>query len=115
MNIKVEQFWQDLGEVEQRVHEHLKEVLTVLRESSQKNVIKGFTLMHEGVEVRITGITEDICLDTNEVGLEELLGMHIYTVESFDVYELLLLLRHLKDNVETNLNARMEDEGSIES
>jgi hypothetical protein len=37
--------------------------------------------------------------------------MHIYEVASFDVYELLLLLRYIQDNLETNLNARMEDEG----
>lgn len=111
MKIIIEQFWQDLGEVEQRVQTHVKEVLKFLRDNHAQNFLNGITVKHESVLVEITGITEDYCLDTSEVGLEELLGMHIYEVASFDVYELLLLLRYIQDNLETNLNARMEDEG----
>lgn len=112
MKITVEQFWQDLGEVEKRVQAQTKEVLRVIRdESNQQNILNGVTMNHEGILVEIKGITEDYCLDVSEVGIPELLGMHIYDVESFDIYELLLFLRYVKDNFETNLNARMEDEG----
>lgn len=111
MKITVEQFWQDLGEVEKRVQAQVKEILKELRDCSQKNILNGVTMRHEGILVEIKGITEDYCLDIMEVGMPELLGMHIYEVDSFDIYELLLLLRYIKDNVETNLNARMEDEG----
>jgi hypothetical protein len=112
MRITVEQFWQDLGEVEKRVQEQTKEVLRIIRdESNQQNILNGVTMNHEGVLVEIKGITEDYCLDVLEVGMPELLGMHIYDVASFDIYELLMFLRYVKDNFETNLNARMEDEG----
>jgi hypothetical protein len=100
MKIIVEQFWQDLGEVEKKVQQHVKEALIFLRDNNKQNLLNGFTLEHERVQVKITGITEDYCLDVSEVGIPELLGMHIYEVESFDVYELLLLLREIKDKLE---------------
>lgn len=110
MKIIIEQFWQDLGEVEKRIQDHTKEVLKHLRDGGDYT-IRDVTMQHEGILVQVKGITEDTCLDVVEVGEDELVGAHIYTVDSFDVYELLHLLRYLKDNVETNLNARMEDEG----
>jgi hypothetical protein len=100
MKIIIEQFWQDLGEVEQRVQTHTKDVLKFLRDNNKKHILNGVTVRHEGILVEIKGITEDYCLDIVEVGLEDVLGMHIYEIASFDIYELLLLLRYIRDNVE---------------
>ena len=111
MKIIIEQFWQDLGEVEQRVQTHVTDVLKHLRENGQRHLLDGVTMKQEGVSVMINDISEDFGLDVVEVGEDELSGAHIYSAGAFDVYELLLLLRYIQDNLETNLNARMEDEG----